>query len=329
MSQKKKVLVLDPAIHQSVMDMMAQKFDLDTLPGDATADQIIAHCKGVEALFIRLCDVPRKVFENVPSLKIASRHGVGYDMVDVEAATEYGVLVTNTPGANATAVAECVLGGMLSVVRGIHLFDARMKKGESWPREIFWGSELEGKTMGIIGLGQIGAKVARYCAAFGMRVIGYDPIVTPEQAKARGVDFQPVPTIFAESDFITFHVPLTPETKYMVNAKTIAGMKKGVVIVNMARGAVVNEADLVAGLKSGQIGGAALDTFEAEPLQVESQLRTMDNVILLPHVGGQTNESGLRVAQWSAQCIIDELEGRKPKFVVNPKAYDRRKALGK
>lgn len=325
MRARKKVLVLDPAINENALAMVAEKFEMATLPALSPPEEIIAHAQGVEGLFVRLCPVPRIVFERVPTLRILARHGVGCDFVDVEAATEHGVVVTNTPGANATAVAECVLAGMLSVSRRIHMLDARMKAGESWPRDAFVGSELEGKVVGVIGLGQIGSRVAKLCSAFGMRVVGYDPIVTPAQAAQGGVELRPVETIFAEADFLTFHVPLTPETTHLVNARSLAGMKRGVVIVNAARGAVVNEADLIAGLKSKQVGGAMLDVFESEPLALDSELRTMDNVVLLPHTGGQTRESGLRVALWAAQSLIDELEGRRPKFVVNPRAYDYRR----
>ena len=325
MSDRKKVLVLDPAINEKALAMLAEKFDMEKLPAHSPEDEIIAHAEGVEAFYVRLCNVTRKVFENVPSLKIVSRHGVGFDMVDVDAATDHGVVVTNTPGANATAVAECVLGGMLSVYRGIHMYDSKMKAGESWPRDAFMGNELEGKTMGIIGLGQIGAKVAKFCTAFDMKVIGYDPFFNAEQAKERGAEYMQPADVLANADFITFHVPLTPETKYMVNAESIKTMRKGAVIVNMARGPVVNEAALVDGIKSGHLGGAVLDVFESEPLELDSPLRSMDNVVLLPHTGGQTHESGLRVAMWSAECVVDELEGRRPKFVVNPKAYDNRK----
>lgn len=325
MSGRKKVLVLDPAINAKALGLLAEKFDMENLPAHSPAADIIRHSEGVEAFYVRLCNVPREVFAAVPTLKIVSRHGVGYDMVDVDAATEHGVVVTNTPGANATAVAECVLAGMLSVYRGVHMYDARMKAGESWPRDAFMGNELEGKTMGIVGLGQIGTKVAKFCAAFGMNVIGYDPFVSPEQAKERGVAFMPVADVLKGADFVTFHVPLTPETKYLVNAKSIATMRKGAVVINTARGPVVNEPDLIAGLRSGHLGGAVLDVFENEPLELDSPLRGMDNVVLLPHTGGQTHESGLRVAMWSAQCVVDELEGRRPKYVVNPQAYDRRK----
>ena len=329
MGERKKVLILDPAIHPDAMALLTQRFSIETLPAHSPEDAVIAKGAGAEALYLRMCDITRKVIEGIPTLRIVSRHGVGYEMVDVAAATDHGVIVTNTPGANATAVSEFAMAGILALARGVNRIDPQMKSGVLWPRDAFMGCELEGKTIGIIGLGKIGTKVAKHCLGFDMRVIGYDPLLSPQQAADLGVEYMAIQDIFQQADYVTVHVPLTDETRHLLNKDSIATMKRGVVIINSARGPIVDEAALIEGLQSGQIGGAVLDTYESEPLAADSPLRTFERVVLSPHAAAQTSESGYRVAMWSAQCVVDALEGRQPAYVVNPEAYEKRRELGK
>jgi phosphoglycerate dehydrogenase-like enzyme len=185
---------------------------------------------------------------------------------------------------------------------------------------------LEGKTLGIIGLGNIGARVARLAGGFGMRVLAFDPQVTSDVAASRGAALVSLTTLLAEADVITLHVRLTDETRHLINHASIGQMKDGVRIVNTARGEVVDENALLEGLRSGRVAGAGLDTLEREPLPADHPLRGLPNVILAPHVAGQTQESLRRMAMGAAQAVLDELAGTRPEFVFNPEAYAVREA---
>jgi len=235
-------------------------------------------------------------------------------------------VVTITGAANSSAVSEFTFTLMLGLCRLLPAVDASMRKPE-WAREAFIGVELEGKTLGIIGLGNIGARVARHARGFGMRVLAYDPNLSSQVASERGAQLVPLDTLFAQSDFVSLHLRLTRETHHMIDEGAIRKMKKGVRIINTSRGQVIKEAALIEGLRSGWVGGAALDTFEHEPLGTESPLRTFPNVILSPHIAGQTEESLRRMATGAAQAILDELSGKTPEYVYNPEAYESRRKL--
>ena len=268
-----------------------------------TADKITnleAELADADALVVRSAvQVTDALMEHAPKLRVVGRAGVGVDNIDADAATKRGIVVMNTPGANAVAVAELTLGLMITMARQIPKATAALHNGK-WEKKSLQGTELRGKTLGIVGLGRIGLEVARRARSFGMDLIGYDPFVAPVIARENGVTLVSIDDIFKQSDYLTLHVGLTPQTEGLINAHSIAIMKKGIRIVNCARGELIVDEALVEGLKSGRIGGAALDVFRVEPLK-DSTYFGLENVILTPHLGGSTDEAqeaiGIQLAQ--------------------------------
>lgn len=245
--------------------------------------------------------VTRKIIEAAPKLKVVGRAGVGVDNVDIEAATQHGTVVMNTPGGNTITTAELTFTMLLSLARKVPQAHATMVAGK-WDRKLFQGTEIAGKTLGVLGMGRIGTEVARRALAFGMRVIAYDPYLTEDRARAIGAGFaDSLDQVYFAADFITVHMPVTPETKHMLNAAAFTKMKPGVKIVNCARGEIIVENDLLAALESGKVAGAALDVFAAEPLAADHQFRKQPNLILTPHLGASTEEAqekcGIEVAE--------------------------------
>ena len=252
-----------------------------------------------DALVVRSAvQVDDALMEHAPKLRVIGRAGVGVDNIDAEAATRRGVVVMNTPGANAVAVAELTIGLMLALARKLPTANNTMHAGK-WEKKSLQGAELRGKTLGILGLGRIGLEVARRARSFGLEIIGSDPFVSAAVARENGIRLVALDEVFAGSDYITLHVGLTPQTAGVINAKSLALMKKGVRIINCARGELVDEAALVAALKSGHVAGAALDVFTVEPPK-ESPYAGFDNVILTPHIAGSTAEAqeavGIQIA---------------------------------
>jgi D-3-phosphoglycerate dehydrogenase len=230
---------------------------------------------------------------------VIGRAGVGVDNIDAAAATHRGIVVMNTPGANAVAVAELTIGLMLTMARKIPQANVTMHAGK-WDKKSLQGSELRGKTLGIVGLGRIGLEVAARAQSFGMELVGYDPFISPAVARERGVELVTLDELFKRVDYLTLHVGLTPQTEGIINAESLAKMKKGVRIVNCARGELIVEEALAEALKSGQVAGAALDVFHSEPLK-ESAYHALETAVLTPHIGGSTNEAqdatGIQLAE--------------------------------
>jgi D-3-phosphoglycerate dehydrogenase len=252
-----------------------------------------------DALVVRSAvQVDDALMAAAPNLRVIGRAGVGVDNIDAEAATRRGIVVMNTPGANAIAVAELALGLMIALARQLPRADSTMHAGK-WEKKSLQGSELRGKKLGILGLGRIGLEVARRARQFGMELLGHDPFVSASIARENTIRLVSAEELFALSDFITLHVGLTPQTEGIVNAASIATMKKGVRIINCARGELVVEADLAEALKSGHVAGAALDVFHEEPPK-NSPFAALDNVILTPHIAGSTAEAqeavGIQIA---------------------------------
>jgi D-3-phosphoglycerate dehydrogenase len=241
---------------------------------------------------------------------VVGRAGVGVDNIDVEAASDLGIVVAYTPEENAISVAEQVMGLMLCLARRFPAADASVKRGE-WNRMEFMGVELFGKTLGIIGLGRIGARVALRAAAFGLRIIGYDPYLTKNHFSVTEThaEFVDMDTLFKQSDFITIHVPLTPETKHMINKDTVAKMKTTAFLINTSRGSAVNEEALYEALSKGKLAGAALDVREEEPPK-ESPLHKLDNILLTPHVAAFTREAQDRVVESLSEDVGRVLSGK-------------------
>ena len=280
-----------------------------------TPDQIAKH--GPDGLAAELADADALVVRSAvqadatllasaPKLRVIGRAGVGVDNIDTDAATRQGIVVMNTPGANAVAVAELTLGLMISMARSIPRANATMHAGK-WDKKSLQGQELRGKTLGIVGLGRIGLEVARRARAFGMELIGYDPFIAPVIARENNVTLVPIDDIFKESDYLTLHVGLTTQTEGLINATSLAIMKKGIRIVNCARGELIVEEALAEAIKSGKVAGAALDVFHQEPLK-ESVFHNLDNVILSPHIAGATDEAQEAIGIQLAMQVRDYLK---------------------
>ncbi|KAF7241405.1 D-3-phosphoglycerate dehydrogenase [Varanus komodoensis] len=258
---------------------------------------------------------------NAPSaarLRVIGRAGTGVDNVDVEAATRRGILVMNTPAGNSLSAAELTCGMILSLARQIPQAAASMKEGK-WDRKKFMGMELQGKTLGILGLGRIGREVAVRMQAFGMKTVGYDPIILPEESAAFGVEQLPLEQIWPLCDFITVHTPLLPSTTGLLNDATFAQCRRGVQVVNCARGGIVDEGALLRALQSGQCGGAALDVFTEEPPK-DRALVNHPNVISCPHLGASTREAQSRCGREIAMQLVDLAQGRALVGAVNGQA---------
>src|SRR5712671_4916748 len=276
-----------------------------------TADQLDGklseHLESADALIVRSAvQADAALLANAKKLRVIGRAGVGVDNIDLDAATRQGIAVMNTPGANAVAVAEHTMGMMLAMARHLCRADALMHAGR-WEKKSLQGTELRGKTLGIAGLGRIGMEVARRAQAFGMLLVAHDPFVSAGVAKEQGIRLTSLDELYAAADYITLHVGLTPQTTGMINEASLQKMKKGVRLVNCARGELIHEADLVDALKKGHVAAAALDVFAEEPLK-QSPLQAMENVILTPHTGGATYEAQEAVGVQIAQQVKEYLK---------------------
>jgi D-3-phosphoglycerate dehydrogenase len=275
-----------------------------------TADQITdlkAELADADALIVRSAvQVDAALLEHAPKLRVIGRAGVGVDNIDTAAATHHGIVVMNTPGANAIAVAELTLGLMIAMCRSIPRANQTMHAGK-WDKKSLQGSELRGKTLGIVGLGRIGLEVARRASAFGMELLAYDPFIAPVIARENSVTLTSLDDVFKHSDFLTLHVGLTAQTEGLINKHSIAIMKPGVRIVNCARGELIVDAALIDGLKSGRIAGAALDVFHHEPLK-DSPYFAEPNVLLSPHIAGATDEAQEAIGIQLATQVRDYLK---------------------
>ena len=298
-----KIIVCDPISPKGITLLQQRpEFEVVVLPKRLTEAELLPVVADAIALIVRSeTKVTGKVIEAAPKLRVVGRAGVGVDNVDVEAATQHGIVVMNTPGGNTVTTAELSFAMLLALARKVPQAHASMAAGK-WDRKLFQGAELLGKTLGVLGMGRIGSEVAKRALAFGMRVIAYDPYLTEDRAKAIGAEFaDSVDDVYRVADFITVHMPVTAETKHMLNAAAFAKMKPGVCIVNCARGEIINEADLIAALESTKVAGAALDVYSIEPLPADHPYRKQPNLILTPHLGASTKEAqekcGIEVAE--------------------------------
>ncbi len=251
------------------------------------------------------------------NLKVISRWGVGYDAIDVPAATRNGVVIAYTPGLLNEAVADFAFGLMLAMARRIHLGHLHMSQGE-WKTP--WGHDVHGKTLGIVGCGRIGRAMARRASGFGMRILSYD-ICKNAEAEKLGVQFVSMDELLAEADFLSLHAALTPQNRGLIGEAQLRKMKPTAYIINTARGALIDEAALVKALHENWIAGAALDAFLVEPLPADHPLRKAPNVLLTPHLASFARGTGERVSLCAAQAIVDLQQGRQPQFVVNPEVF--------
>ena len=295
----KMKIVLAEKVSPATLAVFAAEPGWEVLTHDQLPNGLAAALADADALVVRSAvQVDDALMELAPKLRVVGRAGVGVDNIDADAATRRGIVVMNTPGANAVAVAELTIGLMLALARKLPVANATMHAGK-WEKKNLQGAELRGKTLGILGLGRIGLEVAKRAKGFGLEIIGSDPFVSAAVARENGIKLVALDELIAVSDYITLHVGLTQQTAGVVNAKSLAAMKKGVRIINCARGELIDDAALVAALKSGQVAGAALDVFAVEPLK-DSPYFELDNVILTPHIAGSTSEAqeavGIQIA---------------------------------
>jgi D-3-phosphoglycerate dehydrogenase / 2-oxoglutarate reductase len=305
-----KIIVCDPISPKGIALLQQRpEFQVVVLPKRLPEPELLPLVADAEALVVRSeTKVTRKVIEAAPKLRVVGRAGVGVDNVDIEAATQHGTVVMNTPGGNTVTTAELSFTMLLSLARKVPQAHASMVAGK-WDRKLYQGAELMGKTLGVLGMGRIGTEVAKRAIAFGMRVIAYDPYLTEDRARAIGAEFAAsLDAVYLAADFITVHMPVTPETKHMLNAAAFAKMKPGVRIVNCARGEIIEENDLIAALESNKVAGAALDVYAVEPLPADHPYRKQPNLILTPHLGASTNEAqekcGIEVAEVIAGYLL-------------------------
>jgi D-3-phosphoglycerate dehydrogenase len=292
-------IVLAEKVSPATLAVFAAEPGWEVLTHDQLPDGLPAALADADALVVRSAvQVDDALMEHAPKLRVVGRAGVGVDNIDADSATRRGIVVMNTPGANAVAVAELTIGLMLALARKVPAANASMHAGK-WEKKSLQGAELRGKTLGILGLGRIGLEVARRARGFGLEIVGSDPFVSPAVARENGIKLATLEELIAASDYITLHVGLTPQTLGVVNAKSLAAMKKGVRIINCARGELIDDAALVSALKSGHVSGAALDVFQEEPVK-NSPYVELENVILTPHIAGSTAEAqeavGIQIA---------------------------------
>ena len=252
------------------------------------------------------------------NLKVIGRAGIGVDNIDIETAAKEGIKVVNSPTGSTKSVAELAIGHMLSLIRFIPKADTTMRKGE-WIKKQLKGSELNGKTLGLIGSGYIAQHVAKIGNCFGMNVLVYSPHCTDEKAKRMGATRKNFEDLIKESDFVSLHIPHNKDSHYLLNKKTLGLMRPGAYLINCARGGVVDENALYNALKGGSIAGAAVDVFETEPADKENKLLTLDNVVLSPHLGANTKEAQIQAGTVCAEQMIKALKGEDPDFWVNKK----------
>ena len=309
-----KVLVSDSLAEEGVRRLESGA-EVDVIT-NLSPEELIQKIKEYDALVIRSgTKVTADVIKAADRLKVIGRAGVGIDNVDVEAATKKGIIVLNTPGGNTISAAEHTIAMMLSVARNIPQANAALHKGE-WNRKKYTGVEFFNKTLGIVGLGRVGAEVASRMKAFGMQILAFDPFVTEEKARQMGLTLAPLETVLREGDFITVHTPLTNETRNLIDEDEFNIMKPGVRIVNCARGGIINEAALAKAVAEGKVAGAAVDVFTKEP-PTGSPLLEQEKIITTPHLGASTAEAQVNVALAVADQILSIARGGLPTNAIN------------
>ena len=309
-----RVLVVEP-LGEEGLELLRAEHDVDVRIG-MPRDEFLAALPDYEALVVRSqVKVDEEAFKAATRLIVVGRAGVGVDNIDLDAATRAGVAAVNAPTANTVAAAEHTLALIYSLARRIPMADASMRLGE-WRRADFMGLELRGRTLGIVGLGKIGMTIAERARAMEMELLGSDPFVSEEAAAARGIELLSVDALLERADVVTLHVPLTRTTRGMIGAAELARMKPTALLVNVARGGVVDEAALAEALAAGRLGGAAVDVYENEPPR-DSPLLMAPNTVLTPHLGASTEEAQTKVAVEVVLQILDVLAGRPARYVVN------------
>jgi len=309
-----RVLVTEP-IHQAGWDLLAK--EVEAVPWRGIQVEPLDKALGdVQGVVVRVAKLPGEIIRGAKHLKVIAKHGVGYDNIDVPAATARGIVVTNTPTANSQSVAEHALALLLAVARRIGESSRDLIKGTIRAQKVYQGFELGGKVLGIIGLGSSGLRLAQMTGqGLGMRVIGFDPYRDPWPEGIERV--RSLEEFLPQVDYLSIHVPLTPETRSLIGAPALARMKPAAILVNTARGGIVDEAAVAEAIRAGRFGGAGLDVVVDEPLKPGHPLSDVPNLILTPHVAGVTEEGMIRMAETSVEEVLRVLRGERPKFPVN------------
>lgn len=298
----------DPKVQQ-MLESSVGSVVYNTTGKRLSAVQLREMLKGVDGYIAGVDEVTADVIASADRLKVISRYGVGVDSVDLEAAKQHGVIVTNTPGANAVSVAELALGLALDLARGITIAVGQTRRG-GWPQSS--GVSLKGKTFGIVGLGAVGRELALRLKGFDLRIVAYDPFPNREFAAANGVELKDLDEVLAVSDVISLHLPATVETRGMVNARFLAAMKSGAFLINTARGKLVDEGALRQALDNGKLQGAALDVLTDEPPAALNSLLTDPRVIVTPHMGARTDDATAAMGRMATEDCLAVLRGEKP-----------------
>ncbi|MBU2228015.1 MAG: hydroxyacid dehydrogenase [Proteobacteria bacterium] len=319
---KKKILIVQP-IHESGVRVFDDRFEV-RVASDPSVATVIKEIKGVEGVVVRMAPFTREIIEAADALRVIGRHGVGVDTIDVKAATERGIIVVNTPNANAISVAEHTVTAIGALAKRMVVYDRATREGRWEIRNSYKAADLDGKTLGLVGIGRIGSMVAKRAAAFNMKVIAFDPYVKPEAAGELGVVLcTRMDDVFRQADVVSLHTPLTPETRGFVNEAKLRLMKPTAFLVNFSRGEVVDEKALYEALKTGVIAGAAIDVYDPEPPLKDNPLFELENIILSPHSAALTQECVIRMATGAAEGVVEVLTGKRPQFVVNPEVFKR------
>ena len=306
---------------------MLKEHELEIYEGDTppSREEIIEGVKGKDALICLLTDrIDGEIMDASPNLKIIANYAAGYDNIDIEEATRRGIVVTNTPGVLSETVADLTFALILAIARKVVKGDKFVREGKfkGWAPMLLLGSDIHGKTLGIIGAGRIGRAVARRARGFNMKILYYSRKRKEEFEEECNAKFVDLHTLLREADFISLHVPLTSETYHMIGKKELDMMKKEAYIINTSRGKCIDEKELISALKEGKIAGAALDVFENEPY-VPQELKELDNVVLAPHIGSASYETRSKMAVMVAKNVIEALNERLPPNCINPEAWKK------
>ncbi len=310
------VVLLTHSIHQEAMQALQAEADVRVL-ADPSSEGLMREIESAHALLVRM-PIPPEAIRAGRQLRVVARHGVGLDYIPVDVCTELGIPVVFTPDANTESVAEHVLGTLIGLTHQIAQADRLVRAGRWGDRDGLMGSDIRSRTLGIVGVGRIGARVAEICrGAFGMRILGHDPQLGDEVLRARGVEPCALDTLLAQSDFVTLHTPSTPQTRHLIDAPALARMKRGAILINHARGALVDTQALTAALRSGQLGGAAVDVLEVEPPPATLELLQLENVIVTPHSAALTEGAMRRMGGDASADILRVLRGEAPMACAN------------
>ena len=318
MKLQTKVVLAQP-IHPKGLELLKENVETVVVaPSDDPAVLVSLMDDKVEGVIVRYNVFNREMIEHAPNLKVIARHGIGVELIDQVAATEHGVMVTNTPTAATTSVAEHVILMILMLAKNIQVGMEEFRNGNYAIKNNYGPDDVEFKTVGFLGLGRIGREAARRCQGLDMKVIGYDPYLKKEDAAKLNIELKDtMEEVLRESDYVSLHTPLTPETKHMISTEQLAMMKPTAFLINCSRGAVVDEPALIEALQKKVIAGAGLDVFEAEPPEKDNPLLFMKNVVVTPHSSSLTTNGKIKMSVGAVEQLLKVLRGEKPDYLVN------------